>query len=121
MGRNDIASVFTLPNACFGRQKEIEHISTIIRKTAWNCGHIIPRRSRLDSSTVDSLLTPVEVADKKRLSLFKRLNSTNNKRTSTLFKRRTETVAISGSAGVGKYHYYYSKGLDQLKARGSRG
>ncbi|KAI7851131.1 hypothetical protein BDC45DRAFT_572219 [Circinella umbellata] len=102
LGRNDIASVFTLPNACFGRQKEIEHISAIIRKTAWNCGHITPRRSRLDSSTVDSLLTPIEVTDKKRLSLFKRLNSTNNKRTSTLFKRRTETVAISGSAGVGK-------------------
>ncbi|KAI9497057.1 hypothetical protein BDB00DRAFT_868895 [Zychaea mexicana] len=101
LGRNDIASVFTLPNACFGREKEIEQISTIIRRTAYTYGHVVPRRSRLDSSTVDSLLTPLEDADKNRLSLFKRL-SNSNKRTSNLFKRRTETISISGSAGVGK-------------------
>ncbi|KAI8141207.1 hypothetical protein BJV82DRAFT_518864 [Fennellomyces sp. T-0311] len=101
LGGNDIASVFTLPNACFGREKEIELVSNIIRRLAYACGHQ-PRRTRLDSSTVDSLLTPLEDGEKNRLTLYKRLSNTSNKRTSTLFKRRTETVAISGSAGVGK-------------------
>ncbi|KAI9321578.1 hypothetical protein BX666DRAFT_1850739 [Dichotomocladium elegans] len=104
LGRDDIASVFTLPNSCFGRDKEIEAINMIIRRTAQHYGQTILRRSRIGNSSIDSFRTPVNSDSHKKnngLQLFKS-RSSSTQLNGKIGRRPTEMVAIYGKAGVGK-------------------
>jgi energy-coupling factor transporter ATP-binding protein EcfA2 len=113
LGQFDIASIFTLPNnGCFGRQKELAIINTIIRRTAYMCGLNV-RRRRLSSSGVTAaaaaVLSPLKLSnnDGQHLSPpYQRHNKNDTERHHSKLhrnrKRPTEIIAIYGNTGVGK-------------------
>ncbi|KAG0180179.1 hypothetical protein DFQ28_001693 [Apophysomyces sp. BC1034] len=97
LGKNDIASVFTLPNGCFGRSREIELVTTIIRRTAYMCG-LYKRRACMSSNV--ALLTALN-PDAEESSIS---SGEGNKaqKIGVRFRKPTEIVSIYGDAGVGK-------------------
>jgi hypothetical protein len=112
LGQFDIASIFTLPNnGCFGRQKELSLINTIIRRTAYMCGLNV-RRRRLSSSGVTAaaaaVMSPLKLSNHENgqhLSPpYKRAcNKNENERHHHRNRKRpTEIIAIYGNTGVGK-------------------
>ncbi|KAF7723675.1 hypothetical protein EC973_001766 [Apophysomyces ossiformis] len=97
LGQNDIASVFTLPNGCFGRSREIELITTIIRRTAYMCS-LYKRRACMSNNV--ALVTPLKPDAEDSI-----LNSGNGSKAQKIgvrFRKLTEIVSIYGDAGVGK-------------------
>ncbi|KAI8987492.1 hypothetical protein BDF20DRAFT_850560 [Mycotypha africana] len=111
LGKHDIASIFTLPNnACFGRSRDLNLISSIIKRTAYMCGS---RRRRASSTSIttplSSMFSSLALITEEPSASFKRVNNrseTMNGRSSNKIhhkiRRHTEIIAIYGNAGVGK-------------------
>ncbi|KAI8090060.1 uncharacterized protein BX664DRAFT_281490 [Halteromyces radiatus] len=111
LGKYDIASVFTLPNGCFGRRREVDFVTGIVRKTAYLYG----RNMRNHSSRYNNLktiLTPLNTSDTTTIieGSSNRINNGMNARgqhrrqniNAARWKKPTEMVAIYGDSGVGK-------------------
>lgn len=108
LGKNDIASIFTLPNnGCFGRTKELNLINAIIKRTAYMCGSITRKRGISASTT--TTLSSLKMEDE----TFKRVHNNRNHHhidtntatasaATNTSKRPTEIIAIYGNTGVGK-------------------
>ncbi|CAO3595489.1 unnamed protein product [Absidia cylindrospora] len=108
----DIASVFTLPNQCFGRKAEVEIVTNIVRKAAHSYGRNIRNQSSSRYNNLETILTPLNTSDSAGMveGSANRINNGMNARGQhrrqdtnvTHWKKQTEMVAIFGDSGVGK-------------------
>ncbi|CAO3599544.1 unnamed protein product [Absidia cylindrospora] len=111
LGKDDIASVFTLPSGCFGRKKEVEIVTSIVRKTAYLYGRN-QRNQPARYSNLETILTPLSTSDSTGVveGSINRINNGMNARgqhrrqnaNAARWKKPTEMVAIFGDSGVGK-------------------
>ncbi|KAI8391262.1 uncharacterized protein BYT42DRAFT_489941 [Radiomyces spectabilis] len=105
LGQYDIASVFTLPSGCYGRRREIELISAIIRRTAHHYG-MGSQSSPPISEDVDRLLMQCTPGEKLEYAdgSIKRIHGSpfGHPNITARARRPTEMIAIYGNSGVGK-------------------
>ncbi|KAI8334588.1 hypothetical protein BC941DRAFT_431619 [Chlamydoabsidia padenii] len=112
LGKYDIASVFTLPNGCFGRRREVEMVTNIVRKAAYYYGRNM-RNQPPRYSNLETILTPLNTSDTTATTDGGSSNQINNGMNSrgqhrshesnpARWKKPTEMVAIYGDSGVGK-------------------
>ncbi|KAI8329760.1 hypothetical protein BC941DRAFT_476131 [Chlamydoabsidia padenii] len=114
LGKYDIASVFTLPNGCFGRRREVEMVTSIVRKTAYLYGRSM-RNQPSRYNNFETILTPLHTSDSSTTveggSSNRIINNGMNARgqhrrqnttSAARWKKPTEMVAIYGDSGVGK-------------------
>ncbi|ORX58155.1 hypothetical protein DM01DRAFT_1219791 [Hesseltinella vesiculosa] len=60
LGKDDIASVFTLPNGCFGRRREVDMVSNIVRRNAFLYNRHIRQSARFSSQQrLETVLPPI--------------------------------------------------------------
>ncbi|KAI9307663.1 hypothetical protein BJ944DRAFT_261543 [Cunninghamella echinulata] len=129
LGTSDIASVFTLPNGCFGRKKEVEMVTNIVRKKAYMYGR--NARHSKNKNQLDPILAPLNTSNTNSSNTG---NNNNNNSTTMVIdggvinlknhnihgrhhhrksqqqqqqlngwkSKPTEIVAIYGDSGVGK-------------------
>ncbi|CAO3647909.1 unnamed protein product [Cunninghamella blakesleeana] len=63
LGTSDIASVFTLPNGCFGRKKEVEMVTSIVRRKAFMYGRNIRHSKNTNNKNhLDPIFTPLNTS-----------------------------------------------------------